>query len=92
MRGRTLNERYLIVDEAQSLTSKQMKTIITRAGPGTKVVLLGNLAQIDTPYLTGTNSGMTYVVNQFLGWKRAAHVILAKCERSPLADYAEDVL
>lgn len=92
MRGRTLNERYLIVDEAQNLTPKQVKTLVTRAGPGTKVVLLGNNAQIDTPYLTETNSGITYAVQQFLGWKHSAHIILARCERSRLADHAEEVL
>lgn len=92
MRGRTLNQRYLIVDEAQNLTPKQAKTIVTRAGPGTKVVLLGNNAQIDTPYLTETNSGITYAVQQFHGWKHAAHIVLARCERSRLADHAEEVL
>lgn len=92
MRGRTLNRRYLIVDEAQNLTPKQTKAIVTRAGPGTKVVLLGNNAQIDTPYLTETNSGITYAVQQFHGWKHAAHIVLARCERSRLADHAEEVL
>ncbi len=92
MRGRTLNQRYLIVDEAQNLTPKQTKAIVTRAGPGTKVVLLGNNAQIDTPYLTETNSGITYAVQQFHGWRHAAHVVLARCERSRLADHAEEVL
>lgn len=92
MRGRTLNERYLIIDEAQNITPKQVKTLVTRAGPGTKVVLLGNNAQIDTPYLTETNSGITYAVKQFLGWRHSAHVILARCERSRLADHAEEVL
>lgn len=92
MRGRTLTRRYFIIDEAQNLTPKQIKTLVTRAGPGTKVVLLGNNAQIDTPYLTEINSGITYAVRQFHGWKHAAHLILARCERSRLADHAEDVL
>lgn len=92
MRGRTLTRRYFIIDEAQNLTPKQVKTLITRAGPGTKVVLLGNNAQIDTPYLTEMNSGITYAVRQFHGWEHAAHLILARCERSRLADHAEDVL
>jgi PhoH-like ATPase len=61
MRGRTFISKFLIIDEAQNLTSKQMKTLITRAGPGTKVVCLGNIAQIDTPYLTEGSSGLTYV-------------------------------
>ncbi|MFZ1736131.1 MAG: PhoH family protein [Candidatus Moraniibacteriota bacterium] len=92
MRGRTLTRRYFIIDEAQNLTPKQVKTLVTRAGPGTKVVLLGNNAQIDTPYLTEMNSGITYAVRQFYGWKHAAHLILSRCERSRLADHAEDVL
>jgi PhoH-like ATPase len=71
MRGRTFLNRYLILDEAQNLTSKQMKALVTRAGPGTKLVCLGNIAQIDTPYLTETTSGLTYVVNRFRGWAEA---------------------
>lgn len=92
MRGRTLTRRYFIIDEVQNLTPKQVKTLVTRAGPGTKVVLLGNNAQIDTPYLTEANSGITYAVRQFLGWGHATHLILARCERSRLADHAEEVL
>ncbi|NOR71372.1 MAG: AAA family ATPase, partial [Methylomarinum sp.] len=65
MRGRTLLNRFLIIDEAQNLTAKQMKTLITRAGPGTKIICIGNLSQIDTPYLTATTSGLTYVVDRF---------------------------
>ena len=68
MRGRTFLNRYIILDEAQNLTPKQMKALVTRAGPGTKLVCLGNIAQIDTPYLTETTSGLTYVVNRFRGW------------------------
>jgi len=68
MRGRTFVSKYLILDEAQNLTPKQMKTLITRAGPGTKVVCLGNIAQIDTPYLTEGSSGLTYVVDRMKGW------------------------
>ncbi|MFZ2300191.1 MAG: PhoH family protein [Candidatus Moraniibacteriota bacterium] len=92
MRGRTFLYKYLIIDEAQNLTQKQMKTLITRAGPGTKVVCLGNLAQIDTPYLTETNSGLTYVVKQMENWKHGGHIVLRKGERSRLADYAAEVL
>jgi PhoH-like ATPase len=92
MRGRTFLNRYLILDEAQNLTSKQMKALVTRAGPGTKLVCLGNIAQIDTPYLTETTSGLTYVVNRFRGWPHAGHVTLVRGERSRLADYASEAL
>ncbi len=92
MRGRTFLNKYVIIDEAQNLTPKQMKTLITRAGPGTKIVCLGNLAQIDTPYLTEGSSGLTYAVDRFKGWPHSGHVTLARGERSRLADYASDVL
>ncbi|KXW56714.1 PhoH family protein [Ferrovum sp. PN-J185] len=92
MRGRTFLSKYLIIDEAQNLTPKQMKTLITRAGPGTKVVCLGNIAQIDTPYLTEGSSGLTYVVDRFKGWRHSGHVTLQRGERSRLADYAAEVL
>lgn len=92
MRGRTFIKKWLIIDEAQNLTPKQMKTLVTRAGPGTKVVCLGNIAQIDTPYLTEGSSGLTYVVDRFKGWAHSGHVTLARSERSRLADYAVEVL
>ncbi|MGH8297247.1 MAG: PhoH family protein [Steroidobacteraceae bacterium] len=92
MRGRTFLNRFLILDEAQNLTPKQMKTLITRAGPGTKLACLGNVAQIDTPYLTETTSGLTYVVNRFRGWPHSGHVTLVRGERSRLADFASDSL
>jgi PhoH-like ATPase len=92
MRGRTFLNRFLILDEAQNLTPKQMKALVTRAGPGTKLVCLGNIAQIDTPYLTETTSGLTYVVNRFRGWEHSAHVTLMRGERSRLADYASETL
>ncbi|NDY90616.1 PhoH family protein [Ideonella livida] len=92
MRGRTFLNKFVIIDEAQNLTPKQMKTLITRAGPGTKIVCLGNLAQIDTPYLTEGSSGLTYAVDRFKGWPHSGHVTLARGERSRLADYASDVL
>ena len=92
MRGRTFMKKYLIIDEAQNLTPKQMKTLITRAGPGTKVVCLGNLAQIDTPYLTEGSSGLAYVVDRFKGWAHAGHITLARGERSRLADFASETL
>ena len=92
MRGRTFSSKFLIIDEAQNLTPKQMKTLITRAGPGTKVVCLGNIAQIDTPYLTEGSSGLTYVVDRFKGWAHAGHVALQRGERSRLADFATEAL
>ncbi len=92
MRGRTFVNKFLIIDEAQNLTPKQMKTLITRAGPGTKIVCLGNIAQIDTPYLTEGSSGLTYVVDRFRGWEHGGHVMLARGERSRLADYASEIL
>jgi PhoH-like ATPase len=92
MRGRTFLKKYLIIDEAQNLTPKQMKTLITRAGPGTKVICLGNIAQIDTPYLTEGSSGLTYVVDRFKGWQHSGHITLQRGERSRLADHAAEVL
>ena len=92
MRGRTFLGKYVLIDEAQNLTPKQMKTLITRAGPGTKIVCLGNLAQIDTPYLTEGSSGLTYAVDKFKGWAHSGHVTLARGERSRLADYASEAL
>ncbi len=92
MRGRTFLKKFVIIDEAQNLTPKQMKTLITRAGPGTKVVCLGNISQIDTPYLTEGSSGLTYVVDRFKGWGHSGHVTLQRGERSRLADYASEVL
>lgn len=88
MRGRTFLNRYIILDEAQNLTSKQMKTFVTRAGPGTKIVCLGNIAQIDTPYLTETTSGLAYVVDRFKSWQYSGHITLQRGERSRLADFA----
>jgi PhoH-like ATPase len=92
MRGRTFLNKFLIIDEAQNLTPKQMKTLITRAGPGTKVVCLGNIAQIDTPYLTEGSSGLTYVVDRFKSWDHNGHITLQRGERSRLADFAAEVL
>jgi PhoH-like ATPase len=92
MRGRTFLNRYLILDEAQNLTPKQMKALVTRAGPGTKLVCLGNIAQIDSPYLSETTCGLTYVVNRFRGWKHYGHITLTRGERSRLADFASEVL
>ncbi len=92
MRGRTFLNKFIILDEAQNLTSKQMKTLITRAGPGSKVVCLGNIGQIDTPYLTESTSGLTYIVERFKGWAHSGHVTLKTGERSRLADYASEIL
>jgi len=92
MRGRTFLNRFLILDEAQNLTPKQMKALITRAGPGTKLACLGNIAQIDTPYLSEMTSGLTYAVNRFRGWAHSGHITLVRGERSRLADYASDIL
>jgi len=92
MRGRTFQNKYLIIDEAQNLTAKQMKTLITRAGPGTKVVCLGNIAQIDTPYLSATTSGLTYVVDRFKDWPHSGHITLVRGERSRLAEFASEAL
>ena len=92
MRGRTFMNKFVIIDEAQNLTPKQMKTLITRAGPGTKIICMGNLAQIDTPYLTEGSSGLTFAVDRFKAWPHGGHITLARGERSRLADYASDVL
>lgn len=92
MRGRTFLNKFVIIDEAQNLTPKQMKTLVTRAGPGTKIVCLGNISQIDTPYLTEGSSGLTYVVDRFKGWPHAGHITLQRGERSRLSDYASEAL
>jgi PhoH-like ATPase len=92
MRGRTFLSRYVIIDEAQNLTPKQMKTLLTRAGPGTKMICLGNVEQIDTPYLTETTSGLTFAVDRFQHWPYSAHITLRRGERSRLADFASEAL
>ncbi len=92
MRGRTFMNRFVIVDEAQNLTSKQMKTLITRIGPGSKIICLGNIGQIDTPYITETTSGLTYVVDRFKVWQHSGHITLQRGERSRLADFASETL
>jgi PhoH-like ATPase len=92
MRGRTFLNRFIILDEAQNLTPKQMKALVTRVGPGSKLIGLGNIAQIDTPYLTETTCGLTYVVNRFRGWSHSGHVTLIRGERSRLADFASEAL
>jgi PhoH-like ATPase len=90
MRGRTFLNKFIIIDEAQNLSTKQIQTLITRAGPNTKIVCLGNLVQIDTPYLTETSCGLTYVVDHFKHWEHSGHITLTKGERSRLADFAAE--
>ncbi len=92
MRGRSFTRTIFIIDEAQNLTPKQMKALLTRVGEGSKAICLGNLAQIDTPYLTEASSGLTYLANRFAEWEHSGHIILEKCTRSRLAYYAEEVL
>jgi PhoH-like ATPase len=92
MRGRTFLNRFVIIDEAQNITPKQMKALLTRAGPGTKMVCLGNVEQIDTPYLTETTSGLTFAVDRFKDWNHAGHITLRRGERSRLAHFASDAL
>jgi PhoH-like ATPase len=92
MRGRTFLNRYVIIDEAQNITPKQMKALLTRAGPGTKMVCLGNVEQIDTPYLTETTSGLTFAVDRFKDWEHSGHITLKRGERSRLAHFASDAL
>lgn len=92
MRGRTFLKRYIIIDEAQNLTAKQIKTLVTRAGPGSKIICLGDIKQIDTPYLSETTSGLTYAVDRFKQWEHSAHITLTRGERSRLAYYAAEHL
>jgi PhoH-like ATPase len=92
MRGRTFLNRFIIIDEAQNLTPKQIKTLVTRAGPGSKIVCLGDIKQIDTPYLSETTSGLTFAVDRFKHWEHSAHITLTRGERSRLAYYAAEHL
>lgn len=91
-RGRTFTKTWLIIDEAQNLTPHQMKTLITRMGEGSKILILGNNAQIDTPYLTAQTNGLTLAVQRFSDWEFAGHVVLKASERSRLAAHAAEVL
>ena len=92
IRGRSIPRQYLIVDEAQNLTPHEMKTMLTRAGEGTKVVLLGDPHQVDHPYLDAERNGLTVVSRRFADQRCAAHVHLTRGERSPLAELAADLL
>ena len=92
IRGRSLQRMYFIIDEAQNLTPHEVKTIITRAGEGTKIVLTGDLQQIDQPYLDALSNGLSHLINRMVGQQIYAHVTLEKGERSPLADLAARIL
>jgi PhoH-like ATPase len=92
IRGRSIPSQYMIVDEAQNLTPHEVKTIISRAGEGTKIVLTGDPYQIDNPYVDQTNNGLIHVVNRFRNEKIAAHIVLQKGERSELAEIAANIL
>ncbi len=92
IRGRSIPNQYLIVDEAQNLTPHEIKTIVTRAGQGTKVVLTGDAYQIDNPYVDSATSGLTYSVERMKGQRLSAHVSLSKGERSELAELAANIL
>ncbi|WP_305045676.1 PhoH family protein [Geoalkalibacter sp.] len=92
IRGRSIPRQFLIVDEAQNLTPHEIKTIVTRAGEGTKIVLTGDPYQIDNPYVDSSSNGLTYLVEKFKGQELAGHVILTKGERSPLAELAANLL
>jgi PhoH-like ATPase len=92
IRGRSIPQQFIIVDEAQNLTPHEVKTIITRVGEGTKIILTGDPYQIDNPYVDSTNNGLIHVVNRFRNEKLAGHVTLTKGERSPLAELAANLL
>lgn len=92
IRGRSLSDVYFIVDEAQNLTPHEVKTIITRAGEGTKMVFTGDIDQIDSPYLDKKSNGLSHLVDKMQGQDIFAHVHLEKGERSKLADLASDLL
>ena len=92
IRGRSIPNQYLIVDEAQNLTPHEVKTIITRAAEGTKIVLTGDPYQIDNPYIDSTNNGLVHIVNRFRAERIAGHVTLLKGERSELAELAANLL
>jgi PhoH-like ATPase len=92
IRGRSIPNQFIIVDEAQNLTPHEVKTIISRVGEGTKIVLTGDPFQIDNPYVDSTNNGLVHVVNRFRAEKIAGHITLTKGERSPLAELAANLL
>ena len=92
IRGRSLSDTYFIVDESQNLTPHEIKTIITRAGEGTKMVFTGDIQQIDSPYLDAQSNGLAYMVDKMKGQELFAHINLVKGERSQLSELASDLL
>jgi PhoH-like ATPase len=92
MRGRSIPNAYIIIDEAQNLTLHELKTIITRVGEGTKIVLTGDIEQIDNPYLDGVSNGLTYAIEKFKPYELSGHVTLVKGERSKIATLASKIL
>ncbi len=92
IRGRSIPKQYIIIDEAQNLTPHEVKTIVSRAGMGSKVVLTGDPYQIDNPYLDSNSNGLTYLVEHFKSQKLFGHITLSKSERSPLAALAAELL
>jgi PhoH-like ATPase len=92
IRGRSLSNVIFIVDEAQNLTPHEVKTIITRAGENCKIILTGDVRQIDTPYLDEQSNGMSYVIDRMKGQEVFSHITLEKGERSELANIANDLL
>jgi len=92
IRGRTLPHQYILIDEAQNLTRHEVKTVISRAGDNSKIVLIGDTEQIDHPYLDIESNGLSYVVGKMMEQPLAGHVMLIKGERSPLAKLAADIL
>jgi PhoH-like ATPase len=92
IRGRSLPNQFIIIDEAQNLSPHEVKTIVSRAGTGTKVVLTGDPYQIDSPYLDSNSNGLTYLVEAFKGQEIFGHVTLERSERSPLAELAAELL
>jgi PhoH-like ATPase len=92
IRGRSLPNQFIIIDEAQNLSPHEVKTIVSRAGTGTKVVLTGDPYQIDSPYLDSNSNGLTFLVEAFKGQEMFGHVTLERSERSPLAELAAELL
>jgi len=92
IRGRSIPDQFILIDEAQNLSKHEIKTILSRAGKGTKIVLTGDPDQIDNPKLDSVNNGLSYVIERFKNQKIAAHITLARCERSELADIAAEIL
>jgi PhoH-like ATPase len=92
IRGRSIPNQYLIVDEAQNLTPHEIKTILTRAGENSKVILTGDCYQIDNPYVDSSSNGLAHVVEQMKGEEISGHISLVKGERSPLAELASNLL